>query len=150
MLMNCPRFFEECDGIIALGNASFEPEPCAAYGTWFTPRPVYFVGPLVPDDRSVGYKLTNSQERELNGSSNGAEVKSFLDTIQKTHGDYSLLYVRWLHFLKLVLTIFFTDFFWFTLLADGRWRLEGTRSRPRHENSLGTKHLFSQLTSRLM
>ncbi|GJJ09753.1 hypothetical protein Clacol_003977 [Clathrus columnatus] len=75
--------FEECDGIIALGNTTFEPAVCEAYRTWFAPRPAYFVGPLSkPDDA-----------KDLTASSNDTEVKVFLDTIQKSHGDYSLLYI---------------------------------------------------------
>lgn len=87
------RFLQECDGMVALGNASYEPKVCAAYRTWFAPRPVYIVGPLLPDEVSVDKQLSHSQEKELNGSPNGVEIKNFLENIQKSHGDYSLLYV---------------------------------------------------------
>ncbi|GJJ09757.1 hypothetical protein Clacol_003981 [Clathrus columnatus] len=77
------RSLKECDGIIALGNATFDPAICEAYRTWFALRPAYFVGPLSkPDDA-----------KDLTASSNDTEVKVFLDTIQKSHGDYSLLYI---------------------------------------------------------
>lgn len=76
-----------------MGNASFEPDVCAAFRTWFSPRPIYFIGPLLPDETPTGDRVSSSQEKELSGSSNGADVKIFLDSIQKSHGDYSLLYV---------------------------------------------------------
>lgn len=106
--------------MIALGNESFEPEACAAYRTWFAPRPTYFVGPLLPDEPFVGDKLLCSQEKELTGSSNGAEVKNFLDTIRGEYGDHSLLYVCQLPLpIILVLLTVVSDFVWVAFLA--RW-----------------------------
>lgn len=134
-----------CDGIICLANPSVEPEACAAYRTWFAPRPAYFVGPLLPDETSVGDKLANSQEKELNGSPNGGEVKKFLDTIQKSHGNHSLLYVCKLkdQFTS-AHTIYMLDFVWVALVADRRWCLESPRSCFGHENSTGNLLSFSQ------
>lgn len=87
------KAFQECDGVVSLGNVSYEPKICAAYRTWFAPRPVYFVGPFLPDEVSADKQLSHSQEKELNGSPNGAEIKALLENTQKSHGDYSLLYI---------------------------------------------------------
>ncbi|GJJ06840.1 hypothetical protein Clacol_001036 [Clathrus columnatus] len=87
------RFFEESDGIIALGNAAFDPEACAAYRRWFAPRPAYIIGPLLPEEPSIDDRLSESQ-KELTASSNGVEIKLFLDTVWETYRDRSLLYAR--------------------------------------------------------
>ncbi|GJJ16200.1 hypothetical protein Clacol_010496 [Clathrus columnatus] len=88
-----PIFFEESDGIIALGNAAFDPEACAAYRRWFAPRPAYIIGPLLPEEPSIDDRLSESQ-KELTASSNGVEIKLFLDTVWETYRDRSLLYAR--------------------------------------------------------
>ncbi|GJJ16201.1 hypothetical protein Clacol_010497 [Clathrus columnatus] len=90
---NFSRFFEESDGIVALGNASFDPEACAAYKTWFAPRPAYIIGPLLPEEPSIDGQLSESQTKELTASPNGIEIRIFLDTVWKTYGDRSLLYI---------------------------------------------------------
>lgn len=87
-------FFEDCDGMVSLGIPSIEPEACAVYRKWFDPRPVYFVGPLTPNESFTEDKGFNLQIRELKSTSNSeAEIKTFLDAIHETHGTHSLLYV---------------------------------------------------------
>ncbi|GJJ06841.1 hypothetical protein Clacol_001037 [Clathrus columnatus] len=76
-----------------LGNASFDPEACAAYKTWFAPRPAYIIGPLLPEEPSIDGQLSESQTKELTASPNGIEIRIFLDTVWKTYGDRSLLYI---------------------------------------------------------
>lgn len=146
MPTNSFRVFDGCDGILSLDNASFSPGACAACRNWFAPRPAYFVGPLLPEKTFVGSKLSYSQLKELNGSSNGTEVIKFLDTVQKTYGDHTLLYVCqrpnvWNS--PPFLTTPFLDFFWLSLLASRRGHLENTRDRIGHENSVGMRLFVS-------
>ncbi|GJJ09758.1 hypothetical protein Clacol_003982 [Clathrus columnatus] len=104
---------EECDGILALANTTFEPAVCEAYRTWFAPRPAYFVGPLLPEEKQeekvTNGHLSNSQAKESSSSSDGGEVKDFLDNIYKTHGNYSLLYIS------------FGSHFW--PMGEGVWKI---------------------------
>lgn len=86
---------QECDGIVSATSAAFEPEIYKAAKAWLaeTKRPLYTIGPLFPDD--VLSTLSNAQKKrgELDISTNGQEVVTFLDHIYAVSGPHSLLYV---------------------------------------------------------
>ncbi|GJJ13356.1 hypothetical protein Clacol_007608 [Clathrus columnatus] len=105
------KMLHECDGMICASNTAFEPEAYRATKEWFaeTSRPLYVVGPLLPDsilssELSNGSKIVDPQL-----STDEKEIVAFLDNIYATSGSRSLLYVS------------FGTIFWPP--GDGIWRV---------------------------
>lgn len=86
----------ECNGIISATSTAFEFEGCKAAHEWFaqTNRPVYTIGPLLPDDIfSDEIQTTGTRSIELDVSPNGQEVMAFLDKVHASSGPRSVVYV---------------------------------------------------------
>ncbi|GJJ12672.1 hypothetical protein Clacol_006916 [Clathrus columnatus] len=78
-----------CDGMVCASSLAFESEACKATKEWLakTNRPVYVVGPLLPD--SVLLDGTS----DLHLSTNDLATIAFLDRVYETSGLHSLLYI---------------------------------------------------------
>lgn len=84
----------ECDGIVLLSSTAFDLEGCRTVKAWAaeTNRPVYAIGPLLPDELFHTTQITRRDESDKSAS--GQEVIAFMDQIYESHGACSLLYVR--------------------------------------------------------
>ena len=105
-------FSRECDGFVSVSTSSFAPECIDAMRTWLaeTNRSLYTVGPLVPPSFSDTAGLsTVAKQMEFDSSQNGNEFNIFLDRILKSHGKYSLIYVRYKYLYPWLVT--FLNFF---------------------------------------
>lgn len=84
------RFLEQCDGLIMSTAEPYELQAIASVKAWFaeTSRSVYSVGPLLsPVDNPRSF------EEEKKTSAKAKEIDQFMDTIYKSHGEKSLVYV---------------------------------------------------------
>ena len=91
-------FSRECDGFVSVSTSNFAPECINAMRTWLaeTNRSLYTFGPLVPPGSSDTAGLsTVAKQMEFDAPQNGSEFHTFLDRILKSHGKYSLIYVRY-------------------------------------------------------
>ena len=84
-------FFEECDGLIMTTPEEYEPEAIADIKRWFgkTSRGVYPLGPLLP---AVNDPKVSEEEKSI--SMKGQEISQFMDSVLKSHGPQSMVYVR--------------------------------------------------------
>ncbi|KAI0783052.1 UDP-Glycosyltransferase/glycogen phosphorylase [Abortiporus biennis] len=85
-----------CDGIILNTSEEFERTPISSIRKWFKQdeKTVYTVGPLLPVE-NPGLKAENNLSKD-------SEIQQFMNSILKSHGKESLLYIS------------FGSFFWST------------------------------------
>ncbi|OCH85806.1 UDP-Glycosyltransferase/glycogen phosphorylase [Obba rivulosa] len=86
--IDAANFLENCDGILLTSPECYEPVSIAGLRDWFseTSRNVYAIGPLLPiEEQSVG--------KEKDSSKQGAAIERFMDSVLKTRGENSLLYI---------------------------------------------------------
>ncbi|KAJ3487391.1 hypothetical protein NLI96_g3558 [Meripilus lineatus] len=83
-------FLEQCDGLIMTTPEEYEPEGIADIKKWFakTSRSVYHLGPLLP---ALNDPKVSAEEKSI--SANGQEISDFMDSVLKSHGPQSMVYM---------------------------------------------------------
>ena len=102
-------FSRECDGFVSVSTSRFVPEGIDAMRIWLaeTSRPLYTFGPLIPPvSGDTAGSSTVAKQMEFDSSQNGNEFHIFLNRILKSHGKYSLIYVRYKYLYPWLVTIF--------------------------------------------
>ncbi|KAI0790595.1 UDP-Glycosyltransferase/glycogen phosphorylase [Abortiporus biennis] len=97
MWMSIFDAIELCDGVILSTSEKFEPAPVSNIRKWFNSlsKTAHTIGPLLPVERS-------DLKNENNLSKDAAKIEQFMDSVLKSRGEESLLYIS------------FGSFFWST------------------------------------
>jgi hypothetical protein len=146
---SCVSFARKCDGFVCISSSVYELEALKALRKWLVEtgnRGLYVVGPLLPHgfgNVKLG-ALSGAQSFELAMSEKGGETQEFLESIMKTHGKQSLVYVSRSRFClsPSCIQLFAPDFFRKLLVAPERHCVVIHKCPPRARSAFREFILF--------